>query len=193
MTPDRPSYIHTPARRFELHRDADETGVSGTGVVASGLCWADGRAAIRWHTPLRSTTAYESMADVEAIHGHGGKTRIVWLDIEGDQAWCCIRCGGGSFQDACFDCGAHGSTALVPLWFADDVQEQFHLRWQGGAKSALYRVEQAVTLEEARASIRAMLEQQRASEARRVQELQRHRAVVRDSDQRTLVWTPVAS
>lgn len=67
-------------RRFELHRDEDETGVSGTGHVASGVEWADGRCALRWHTETASTAVYDSIDDVIAIHGHDGRTRLVWLD-----------------------------------------------------------------------------------------------------------------
>lgn len=69
-------------RRFQLHRDEDETGVSGTGIVAEGVLFTDGYAAIRWLTATTSTAIYKSMADVEHIHGHGGKTRIVFLDNE---------------------------------------------------------------------------------------------------------------
>lgn len=69
-------------RRFLLRRDVDETGVSGTGDVAQGVEFDDGRACLRWLTDTASTCAYDSMGDLELIHGHGGKTRIVWLDLE---------------------------------------------------------------------------------------------------------------
>jgi len=68
-----------PMQLFELHRDADETGISGVGVVAEGICFSDGSASLRWKTKTTSTAFYSSMADVEAIHGHNGKTRIVWV------------------------------------------------------------------------------------------------------------------
>jgi hypothetical protein len=67
-------------RRFELHRDADETGISGTGVVAQGVEFDDGRCAMRWLPTVSSTAVYDSLADLEFIHGHNGKTRIVMLD-----------------------------------------------------------------------------------------------------------------
>lgn len=69
-------------RRFTLVRDVDETGVSGTGVIVEGIEFTDGTVALRWLTATTSTAVYASMDDVEAIHGHGGKTRIVWLDDE---------------------------------------------------------------------------------------------------------------
>lgn len=67
-------------RRFELHRDHDPSGVSGTGVVAEGVEWSDGRAALHWLTAGGSTCVYDSTAHLQRIHGHGGATRVVWLD-----------------------------------------------------------------------------------------------------------------
>ncbi|SDL28632.1 hypothetical protein [Streptomyces indicus] len=69
-------------RRFHLQRDIDETGTSGTGLVVEGLQFTDGTVALRWLTALTSIAVYRSVADVEAIHGHGGKTRVVWIDEE---------------------------------------------------------------------------------------------------------------
>jgi hypothetical protein len=34
--------------------------------------------AIRWLTDKASMGVYQSIEDVETIHGHGGKTQIVW-------------------------------------------------------------------------------------------------------------------
>ena len=67
-------------RRFVLNRIEDETGISGTGVVACGVEFPDGTAALRWISEYRSTAVYASMVDVEAIHGHNGRTRIDWVD-----------------------------------------------------------------------------------------------------------------
>lgn len=69
-------------RRFVLQRDEDESGVSGTGLVAEGVVFWDGHAALRWRSNTRSTTLYDNISDLEGIHGHGGKTRIVWMDGE---------------------------------------------------------------------------------------------------------------
>lgn len=70
------------ARRFELHRDVDETGISGTGVVAEGIITSDGTALMRWLTEWPSSICFydRGLESIEAIHGHGGKTRIVFLD-----------------------------------------------------------------------------------------------------------------
>jgi hypothetical protein len=64
-------------KTFELHRDEDATGVSGTGIVAQGVEFDDGTCAIRWIKDRHSTGLYSSMRDVRAIHCHGGTTRIV--------------------------------------------------------------------------------------------------------------------
>lgn len=69
-------------RRFELHRETDVSGVSGTGAVAEGVEFSDGVAALRWRTEFTSTAIYASIAELEAIHGHGGATSIVWVDTD---------------------------------------------------------------------------------------------------------------
>lgn len=62
---------------FELRREVDETGISGTGTVAQGVIFDDGRCALRWLTACRSTAIYDSIEDVVRIHGHGGLTKVV--------------------------------------------------------------------------------------------------------------------
>lgn len=68
------------ARRFELHRDTDVSGISGIGVVADGVVFPDGRVATRWRGVIAQTCVWDSIEHVEQIHGHGGATRLVWLD-----------------------------------------------------------------------------------------------------------------
>lgn len=67
-------------RTFELHRDTDVSGVSGTGVVAEGVVFTDGTTVIRWHGQRASTVTWQSVEDAIAVHGHGGATRLAWLD-----------------------------------------------------------------------------------------------------------------
>lgn len=73
------------ARRFELHRDVDETGISGTGIVAEGVEFTDGVVCLRWLTEWPSSVVHyeRGMDSVRAVHGHNGKTRIVILDDGG--------------------------------------------------------------------------------------------------------------
>lgn len=67
-------------RRFRLVRDRDVSGVSGTGHVADGVLFDDGHAVTRWRADIAQTCAWDSITDVEAIHGHGGATHIDWID-----------------------------------------------------------------------------------------------------------------
>lgn len=69
-------------RLFQLHRDIDASGVSGTGIVTEGVQFTDGSVAMRWMSEHTSTAIYASISDVQAVHGHGGATRIVWLDVD---------------------------------------------------------------------------------------------------------------
>jgi hypothetical protein len=70
----------TPCRRFVLIRHHDISGVSGTGVVAEGILFRDGAVALHWLGDHPSTTAWPSLDDVLAVHGHSGATVIRWLD-----------------------------------------------------------------------------------------------------------------
>jgi hypothetical protein len=67
-------------KRFFLDRLEDETGVSGSGLVAEGVEFWDGTVAMRWRTGTSSTAVYENIGDVETIHGHNGKTVVRWED-----------------------------------------------------------------------------------------------------------------
>lgn len=67
-------------RRFLLKRTEDIHGVSGTGYVAEGVEFDDGSVAMSWLTDTSSIGIYRSVADVETIHGHEGRTTIKWID-----------------------------------------------------------------------------------------------------------------
>lgn len=59
-------------------RDADETGMSGSGRVAQVAVFEDGSAALRWlkarnTAAVQSTVFYESVRDLVHVHGHGEK------------------------------------------------------------------------------------------------------------------------
>lgn len=62
---------------FYLQRDVDDTGISGTGIVAVGVVMPSGICILEWCTFHSSVGFYKNVADVEAIHGHGGKTKVV--------------------------------------------------------------------------------------------------------------------
>lgn len=68
-------------RTFTLQRVEDESGVSGTGVVAEGVEFSGGTAVLNWLSFHPAVNVYfHGMKTVEALHGHGGKTKIVWDD-----------------------------------------------------------------------------------------------------------------
>jgi len=69
-------------RRFYLHRVEDLSGVSGTGVVADGVRWQDGSVTLKWLGEHSSEVSWAGMEHIEAIHGHNGKTMVVWRDDE---------------------------------------------------------------------------------------------------------------
>jgi hypothetical protein len=68
--------------RFHLHRREDESGVSGTGVVADGVQLSDGRCVLHWLTAVSSVAIYNSIEDLMAIHGHNGKTIVQWEELD---------------------------------------------------------------------------------------------------------------
>lgn len=67
-------------RRFQLVRNHDVSGISGTGIVADGVQFPDGTVVIRWRGERQSTVVWPGIEDVEAIHGHSGATVIDWVD-----------------------------------------------------------------------------------------------------------------
>lgn len=69
-------------RMFQLHRDLDISGVSGTGIVAEGVEFSDHTVVLVWLSGQHASTVFwpDGIESVEAIHGHGGSTRVVWLD-----------------------------------------------------------------------------------------------------------------
>jgi len=74
------------AQPFCLVRETDVSGVSGTGIVADGVAFPDGTVALRWRGGNPTSVVFHDngIESVEAIHGHGGATHIVWLaeDLE---------------------------------------------------------------------------------------------------------------
>ena len=67
-------------RRFILWRHEDVSGVSGTGQVAEGVQFSNGRVVLSWRGPKGSITVFDSLQDVLAVHGHQGRTEVQWID-----------------------------------------------------------------------------------------------------------------
>lgn len=64
-------------KEFWLKRIEDETGISGTGMVARGVILPSGAVVMEWQTFHSSICLYKNIGDVEEIHGHHGKTIVV--------------------------------------------------------------------------------------------------------------------
>lgn len=71
-------------RRFVLQRNEDVSGVSGLGVVAEGVLFSSDVAVLQWcgEWPTSVVWHQQGMASIDKIHGHQGRTQIVWLDDE---------------------------------------------------------------------------------------------------------------
>lgn len=65
-------------KQFVLNRLEDETGISGTGIVAEGVQFSSGKCVLTWLTQYTSVAVYDSMDDLLAVHGHNGKTLLEW-------------------------------------------------------------------------------------------------------------------
>ena len=78
-------------RRFLLERVEDETGISGSGWIAEGVQFTNGLVSLTWrtapggleHGAWSSVATYPTLAMVEKVHGHGGKTLVRFIDETG--------------------------------------------------------------------------------------------------------------
>ncbi|SRR5258708_36136173 len=59
---------------FHLVRTEDVSGVSGTGVVAEGVEFENGKCVICWRGTHSSVAVYENTEEILSIHGHEGRT-----------------------------------------------------------------------------------------------------------------------
>ena len=65
-------------RTFRLIRTEDVSGVSGTGRVAEGVEFHDGQVVMSWFGRHHTIEVSPSIETTMAIHGHDGKTKVVW-------------------------------------------------------------------------------------------------------------------
>lgn len=75
----RPANI-TAMRRFVLERAEDVSGVSGTGRVAEGVEFSDGTVVMKWMTYTSSLGVYLNIKELDFVHSHEGRTKVVWID-----------------------------------------------------------------------------------------------------------------
>lgn len=67
-------------RTFTLVRKEDFSGVSGTGEVAKGVQFDNGKCVMCWDTATSSIAVYENVEELISIHGHEGRTVVVFDD-----------------------------------------------------------------------------------------------------------------
>lgn len=65
-------------KKFSLERNQDPSGVSGVGIVAVGVKFPSGKCVLEWLRFQNSINVFDSIEDIEKIHGHNGTTRIIW-------------------------------------------------------------------------------------------------------------------
>jgi hypothetical protein len=70
------------SRLFTLVRSEDVSGTSGVGVVAEGVEFSDGTCVLHWISQLRSIEICDNLFVVDKIHGHDGRTKIVFYSQE---------------------------------------------------------------------------------------------------------------
>lgn len=68
-------------RSFKLIRIKDVSGVSGTGTVAEGAQFHDGKIAMSWFGQFHTIELSDNIEDIIKIHGHDGATIIKWDDV----------------------------------------------------------------------------------------------------------------
>lgn len=68
-------------RVFHLERIVDVSGTSGTGRVCEGVIFEDGVCVLHWLDDGGSVSMYKSVEEMERIHGHGGRTKIIYEEI----------------------------------------------------------------------------------------------------------------
>lgn len=80
----RQAQAPTRIQRFELVRNEDVSGVSGTGIVAVGAVFPSGRCIIEWlpgpNVDVRSVVVYDAIEELHQVNGHGGRTVVQWVD-----------------------------------------------------------------------------------------------------------------
>jgi len=70
---------------FYMKRNVDINGLSGTGVVAVGVMWPNGRVTICWTSIKSSTENHDSMENLIELHGHAGNTEFIFGDPPDDK------------------------------------------------------------------------------------------------------------
>lgn len=71
-----------PLQSFYLLREVDVSGTSGIGIVAMGVILPSGKVVMEWTSFHTSVALYNNIQDVELIHGHDGRTKVVLIETK---------------------------------------------------------------------------------------------------------------
>jgi len=75
---------------FEMHRGSDESGVSGTGFIAEGVVFSNGKCVVEWTGAMPCTQMWPAPGGFDTfkkihIESHpGNNTEIRWLEMRED-------------------------------------------------------------------------------------------------------------
>jgi hypothetical protein len=154
-------------RLFRLVREVDESGVSGTGHVADGIVWHDGTCTVHWRTAHTSTTVFQTFADMVAIHGHGGKTRVHFAEHPFNLGAHCalmdamenVPCGsaGGLGQRHALSAPAYVKEPDRAAWIAG-YETKCAAMWGADWRTCAFGWTPALTISEATASAQEQTE-----------------------------------
>lgn len=134
---------------FALERARDVTGISGEGIVATGVIWPDSRAAMRWsvpcpppgyHSRVSQLELLDNVDEVEGVHGHGGSTRL----RRRDPAVPCVDLGMALFgivawygpRSRVTHWGVRWDCGPAVTWRADPLLTPRIEQWPAGAAAA---------------------------------------------------------
>lgn len=70
-------------RRFTILREADATGISGTGRVLDGVIFHTGQVVVCWRSAFGSITVFENWEAFDAVHLRAhpeNRAKIIFLD-----------------------------------------------------------------------------------------------------------------
>jgi hypothetical protein len=65
---------------FYMLRHTDVNGLSGTGVVAVGVVWPNGRVSMQWTSIRSSIENHDCMESIQELHGHNGNSEFIFGD-----------------------------------------------------------------------------------------------------------------
>ena len=126
-------------KTFVILRDVDETNVSGTGFVGWAVEFPHGLTVVTFRDDVgprvRSAAVYQTLAEADRVHGHGGKTRFVEIDVPFTNGHSC------AVQDACKNVplasvGYAKDGVLVLPNYVQNLSPAYAALWSAGYQSA---------------------------------------------------------